>query len=397
MTHRRYMRAFGALTPLLVLGLSGCFDPPEDDEYTQVPSGDVLGEPGKVTHQVLEFRWDAREFEDGEQILSTTRPLRVVVPGDARSVVVTINQPGHMPVLAEVALNDTPVFTLFDDRPTLSRGVFAWEHVVSAILPSNERSAPGNKRLDIFPAVFGGDFSSKATIDFVTNRLPAPQGNGRFDVNVIRVGDNHPSNDEIKRTLEVVNGVFREGGAPQINEYVIEQDSSGPQTVVVGNSDFLTLVATEPAKKHAVNIVLVDELLLDGMDDDLMLLGIAGGIPATPFHGTYGSALVISVDSHRLSDGRLLINEMGATIAHELGHMFGLFHTTEQAGTEHDPIADTLECSIAYDLNQNGRVDYEECVGHGAENLMFWGADTSSPSYISATQASILRNHPYVY
>jgi hypothetical protein len=37
----------------------------------------------------------------------------------------------------------------------------------------------------------------------------------------------------------------------------------------------------------------------------------------------------------------------GMTMVHELGHFMGLFHTTEQARTYHDPIDDTPECTTA--------------------------------------------------
>lgn len=396
-------RLIWSAVPLLAFGLAGCLGEEVDDLVEDDCEGyiEVLGTAGQVTHQTLAFDWQTREEDADGEFFSLNKPLRFLVPGDARSVVVTLNEPGATPVLAEIALNSYPVFTLFDDRtrPPLSKGIYAWDDVVSAILPSNEKSAPGNRCLDIFPGLIGGSFSKEATLDVVTNRLPTPATPG-FDVNVIVVGETGLGNENIIAVLEATSALFRAGNGPQIRNYTIER-LTGPETLVLESAEFRSLVALESAPERAVPIVLVNNLILDELDDDLVLLGIAGGIPAAPYQGTRGSSLVVAVEPHTFQQGgsTLLSTSMfSSTIAHELGHMFGLFHTTEQDGEEHDPIGDTPQCTLeGRDANENDRVDVEECQGAGADNLMFWGADEGSPGLLSATQSMILRNHPLVY
>jgi len=56
-----------------------------------------------------------------------------------------------------------------------------------------------------------------------------------------------------------------------------------------------------------------------------------------------------------------------------MGHQLGLFHTTEQGGTEFDIISDTAECpKSSRDNDSNGKMSAEECEGYGGENVMFW-------------------------
>jgi hypothetical protein len=69
---------------------------------------------------------------------------------------------------------------------------------------------------------------------------------------------------------------------------------------------------------------------------------------------------------------------LGETAAHEMGHLLGLFHTSERGGTSFDILSDTPECAISRDSNSSGTVSAEECDGYGAENLMFWTTWSSS-------------------
>jgi hypothetical protein len=64
--------------------------------------------------------------------------------------------------------------------------------------------------------------------------------------------------------------------------------------------------------------------------------------------------------------------QLAHVMAHEAGHYLGLFHTTEQTGTTFDPLQDTPECPSTRDANGDGIVSASECVGVGADNMMFW-------------------------
>ncbi|MFO0591828.1 MAG: hypothetical protein U0441_30050 [Polyangiaceae bacterium] len=66
-------------------------------------------------------------------------------------------------------------------------------------------------------------------------------------------------------------------------------------------------------------------------------IGVAGGIPGSPMrHGTPQSGLAYQPTGDTNYDATILM--------HEIGHLGGLFHTTEFAITETDPLSDTPEC-----------------------------------------------------
>jgi len=107
------------------------------------------------------------------------------------------------------------------------------------------------------------------------------------------------------------------------------------------HEEFRQLLATSTAASApAVNLFVVGDF--DG--DANGALGIAGGIPGSPMvHGTRRSGVAYAPTFNAQYDASVL--------AHEIGHLAGLFHTTETVGTVFDPLGDTVECpNIA---NQN--------------------------------------------
>ena len=67
-------------------------------------------------------------------------------------------------------------------------------------------------------------------------------------------------------------------------------------------------------------------------------IGVAGGIPGSPMrHGTVKSGVAWQPQGQQTYDASVL--------AHEIGHLSGLFHTTEFAVQETDPLYDTPECA----------------------------------------------------
>jgi hypothetical protein len=93
----------------------------------------------------------------------------------------------------------------------------------------------------------------------------------------------------------------------------------------------------------------------------------AGGIPGPlGMHGTGASGIAIATDMMQGDPKRL-----GRTLAHEIGHYLGLFHTSEADGSVYDALPDTPECRNRYDTDGNG-LDVSDCAGVGADNLMFW-------------------------
>jgi hypothetical protein len=128
----------------------------------------------------------------------------------------------------------------------------------------------------------------------------------------------------------------------------------------------------------------VDVFLVRELDT---ALGVAGGIPAPPMHGSPNSGLAIAADF--LEPGGDL--SLGRTMAHELGHVLGLFHTSEIDGIVLDPFPDTPECRLERDLDGDGFLIPPECEGAGADHLMFWAA---TGDRLSAAQGAVVVRSP---
>lgn len=79
---------------------------------------------------------------------------------------------------------------------------------------------------------------------------------------------------------------------------------------------------------RSVNVFLVRSLAPEGV------LGVAGGVPGPPVHGTANSGVVATWAANCHSS-------LGNVLAHEIGHYLGLFHNLEEDRIHEDPISDT--------------------------------------------------------
>jgi hypothetical protein len=137
------------------------------------------------------------------------------------------------------------------------------------------------------------------------------------------------------------------------------------------------------AGNAALNLFLVREL--QGLNGST--IAISGGIPGPQtMHGTGASGIAISADSLDQPDA------LGRVIAHEIGHMLGLFHTSESNGMVIDPLPDTPECRLDHDTDGDGKLSPEECDGWGTDNLMFWA--NRGGIGLTADQTAVLRTAP---
>lgn len=96
---------------------------------------------------------------------------------------------------------------------------------------------------------------------------------------------------------------------------------------------FSNVSATAPLA--TANVFLVRDL--GGVAE--WIAGISGGLPGPPMlRGTPHSGLALATQQ----EGEVA----GDTLAHELGHFLGLYHTTEMNGATQDTIDDTPSCSF---------------------------------------------------
>jgi hypothetical protein len=114
---------------------------------------------------------------------------------------------------------------------------------------------------------------------------------------------------------------------------------------------------------RAVNVFLVRSLTPQG------LLGVAGGIPGPPLHGTAHSGIVATWEGQ-------CYGVMGNVIPHEVGHYLGLFHNIEADAKGND---DPTHQDALPDTN----------TSH--DNLMYWNEEGGDE--VSAGQGWVMRGN----
>ena len=156
----------------------------------------------------------------------------------------------------------------------------------------------------------------------------------------------------------------------------------------------LMRLSTSPdARDGAINLFFVHSISSAEVLGGYIILGESAGIPGNPVRGSALSGVAIT-----MADFPLGLDDVAQTMAHETGHWLGLFHPTEADGSVFDPLPDTPECPrVPYDTNQDGIMEPQECVGHGADNLMFWTSGslaTGSPLPVLTPnqQFAVMRN-----
>jgi hypothetical protein len=162
------------------------------------------------------------------------------------------------------------------------------------------------------------------------------------------------------------------------------------------NSAYRTMIQTltRQVSNEGLNFFFVDEITTG--QAGFIILGIAAGIPGIPvLQGNNTSGVAVSTVAIDPSFGLGGAAGVGSTMAHEGGHWLGLYHTTEQPGTLHDPLPDTVECNASKDRDGSGYVDAGECSGSGSQYLMFWEAAVEARD-ISPNQAYVLLRNPAV-
>ena len=332
--------------------------------------------------------------------------LTLDVPEGALGVALVVDGQGD-DVLVLADLRDPDGRALFDyvDPLRSAARFFPADRTVSAVLPVTPDTAPRAGRYRFRFIKDGPTRFVRVQAAIKTgNRGEAP-ATARLDANIVFVGVDGltaataPRNDAFKAVLSELNTLFALAGvelgvlrfcdlpAADAGRLSIIDSTEGP-----GNELSRLFELSGQAERWgclaapALTWFMVDEI--QGGRDGYTILGVAGGIPGPPgLSGTGHSGVAVTMAGYTRQARRVAL-----TMAHEAGHYLGLFHTTEAEATLFDPLDDTPQCERARDANADGLLDYGECRGAGAENLMFWAA--GGVEDISPHQGFVMRRNP---
>ncbi|MCC7060785.1 MAG: hypothetical protein IT508_11195 [Burkholderiaceae bacterium] len=139
------------------------------------------------------------------------------------------------------------------------------------------------------------------------------------------------------------------------------------------DNDFELAARPTQGAEPGVNLIFVRDIVDSSLGPGAVILGISGGIPGPiGLTGTGRSAVIVDGSPPAIAGP----NALGLTMAHEVGHFLGLYHSSENPQTGiHDPIPDTPQ--------------------NDTTNLMYF-AGGSVTGQISPQQSAILRGNPWI-
>lgn len=254
----------------------------------------------------------------------------------------------------------------------------------SVVMPISPGTLPdGGGCLFVQPAALQDLSGETGTLHLVTRRYDA--GFGEIDVNVVVVGGAAIDQDELDATIARMDAVWSRGGGPSVGTVSLFLTGTDP-LLAYADSNELRSTVLPGASAQAVNLFIIDDYL-----DESGTLGEAGGIPGPlGLQEVDAAGVIVALDGHRDSRGALDLATMGETMAHEIGHQVGLFHTTESDGTRTEPLDDTAGCPRSADTNNDDYFTAEECADHDGRNFMFWVAGDVTQDEVSDAQALVL-------
>ena len=226
----------------------------------------------------------------------------------------------------------------------------------------------------------GGDVEVSIVIKRSPNGLPAT---GRLDLNLHFTGagglnaSNAPNDPRMIEALESFGAIYAEAGivVGTVTYRDIDETFSFIDGIMGEGADFEAAAALTEGAPSGVNFIFVDEIVdssnpLGGFG---VILGVSGGIPGPiGLQGTPRSAVIVDVTPPEMA-GDI---PFGITMAHEMGHFLGLFHSSEMPFVNlHDPLEDTAENDVT--------------------NLMFFEASNGGTA-LSPHQGMVMRSNPWV-
>lgn len=255
------------------------------------------------------------------------------VAGSAVIGVYSLRPPGNPSVIFDFAI------------PGTALQVFGDEGLIVGGSPLADSAAAVPFKSGVWRMVLGGDGGADTarTRVYVRRTNDGAFHGGVVDVNVLVAPSTGASTSYL---TGVVNALFSQSYGPLIGLQRGELSFAtlpSSATVVGSSSEFVSLLESTAGvgSAPALNLLVVG----DFTGDIGQAQGIAGGIPGSPMvHGTRRSGVAFVPTGNQGYDVSVL--------AHEIGHLAGLFHTTEIAVTASDPMSDTPTCA-ASTLNNN--------------------------------------------
>lgn len=410
---RRFTAPFlGALAACTAAGpLPGETDFLPDDVDTGVPpeagtpcdpAAPTLGASGRSAVDTVAIPWTRVSG------VWVGEPVRFEVPDDIVGLSITVDAGDAWALPAWVDLGGRVVLDAARGSPfgTASSGppsrfdadfgtgiypLYLFPDIAGTVtLPMNDATRPWSGCLTVVPVAYDNPGTTGAL--HVASRRGAP--GTRMDVSVVVVGDADILDDEIDAMIDRAGDVLAGAGVrlDDVGIYTLDGRSRVPD-------EGPALNAVRAAELPDATLESMAVFLVDAFTGSAGTLGFAGGIPAPSMvKGTGASGVVLSVAAHADGDGVPDTTLLGETLAHELGHQLGLFHTTEAEGDSFDLFPDTPECpATSFDRDDDGEVSAEECVGRDGQHLMFWISGDAPQTVISDQQGRMLRAQPAVH
>ncbi len=290
----------------------------------------------------------------------------------------------------------------YTQAPPPLNPVATGEHLDPAVimLPSGARDA-------LSPAGYVAEVDAEQAGDLRVTRLSRSDTGQRLDLNVFYMGalDWQPQGDRgpplLADALDLVDRILGQadifigdlrqiavpGALPLRGTVFPEGDQAqGFAVLHIRRGVYMELPGlfrlSAGAGNAAINLFFLKDI--DPRPDDGEPEAEAGGIPGPlGMQGTGSSGIAIATNMMAGDPERL-----GRTLAHEIGHYLGLFHTSEADGSVLDALADTPECRSERDTGGDG-LDVGDCQGFGADNLMFWAR--TSGTVLTPDQQAVLR------
>jgi hypothetical protein len=268
-------------------------------------------------------------------------------------------------------------------------------HVGTLVMPMDAGSIPFAGCLALLPAAPAGVAGETATVHLTAKRAPATDD--RLDVRIVLAEGSGITPEQAAAAVEAMFEVYGSGDGPTegtVDYYEIALPGGPYPSLGIDGLGPVRQIAHPDPDPRALTLIFVADFA-----GDSGTLGIAAGIPGPiGTTGTVGSAVVVSVEAHLDGNGTDLdLATMGETMAHELGHQMGLFHTTESGGDSFDPLDDTPECTQANDRNNDGSLSAGECRDADGTNFMFWTSGNVRQDQVSAEQALVLDHSPVTH